>query len=100
VTKLISEVICFLLGIDPSQSSDRDLMEVEDHGKTDRERQKLIREQNILKQVCVFCCCFGFGLLLFAFCVCVCGGGYGIKEILQKIFRLCIIFYAFDNVCV
>ena len=34
-------------------------------------------------------------------CVCVCvGGGYGIKEILQKIFRLCIIFYAFDNVCV
>ncbi|XP_070192864.1 inositol 1,4,5-trisphosphate-gated calcium channel ITPR1-like isoform X2 [Littorina saxatilis] len=51
VTKLISEVICFLLGIDPSQSSDRDLMDLEDIGKTDRERQKLIREQNILKQV-------------------------------------------------
>ncbi|XP_076468931.1 inositol 1,4,5-trisphosphate-gated calcium channel ITPR1-like isoform X4 [Babylonia areolata] len=51
VTKLISEVLCFLLGLDPSQSSDRDLMDVEDHGKTDRERQKLIREQNILKQV-------------------------------------------------
>ena len=64
MTKLISEVICFLLGIDPSQSSDRDLMEVEDHGKTDRERQKLIREQNILKQVCVFfsfVCCDGVG---------------------------------------
>lgn len=51
VTKLISEVICFLLGIDPNQSSDRDIMEVEDHGRSDRERQKLIREQNILKQV-------------------------------------------------
>ena len=48
-------------------------MEVEDHGKTDRERQKLIREQNILKQVCVFCCCFGFGLL----CACFVGGGGG-----------------------
>lgn len=56
VTKLISEVICFLWGMDPSATNDRDIMEVEveveDAGKTDRERQKLIREQNILKQVC------------------------------------------------
>ncbi|PVD24858.1 hypothetical protein C0Q70_15345 [Pomacea canaliculata] len=55
VTKLISEVICFLWGMDPSATNDRDIMEVEveveDAGKTDRERQKLIREQNILKQV-------------------------------------------------
>lgn len=51
VTKLMTEVIGFLLGMDPSATSERDMMEVEDLGKTDRERQKLIREQNILKQV-------------------------------------------------
>ena len=49
--KLIYDVIYFILGLDPGQPNDQDVVNLEDIPSTDRERQKLIREQNILKQV-------------------------------------------------
>ena len=48
LTVLLSELICFCLEVDLTT---RDVMNVQ--GKPNRDRQKLVREQDILKQVCL-----------------------------------------------